>query len=244
MGLLDRVRVVLVRPDSGGNVGSVCRAMKTMGLGSLCLVAVRREDFDERQVRTLSVHAFELFDQARFCASLPEALADTALAAGVTRRRGAWRKHVSLLPEELAARAPGRGITALVFGNERTGLTDEELSHCSLAVRIPANPAFPSLNLSHAVQILGYVLRRHAVPAQRYRPIERERVRELAALFTGALYEMGYFRHMTGRNTEILMRDVLSRAALHFHEAQRLESIFRTLPHLPPGVRRRSGDRP
>ncbi len=244
MGLLDRVCIVLVRPEADGNVGSVCRAMKTMGLRGLRVVGAPRERFDERSVRAWAVHAFEIFDEARFCATLPEALADTAIAAGVSRRRGAWRKHVSLLPEELAERAAvaGRGTVAAVFGNERTGLTDEEISHCSLAVHIPANPAFPSLNLSHAVQIIGYALRRADIAEERYTPVSRRRVEELAALLTASLYEMGYFRHRTGRNTQILLRDVLGRACLHAHEAGRLESIFRTLPHL--GARPRKARRP
>lgn len=234
MGLLDRVCVVLVRPEGDINVGSVCRAMKTMGLRGLRLVGVKRADFDERRVKAWAVHAFEIFDEARFCETLPEALADTALAAGVSRRKGAWRKHVSLLPEELPPRvaAAGRGVVAAVFGNERTGLTDEEIQFCSLAVAIPASPVFPSLNLSHAVQIIGYTLRRAEIRQERYLPADRRRVEELAGLFTSSLYALGYFRHRTGRNTEVLMRDVLSRACLHEHEAARLESIFRTLPHL------------
>ncbi len=240
MGLLDHVCVVLVRPEADGNVGSVCRAMKTMGLRALRVVGAPRERFDERKVRALAVHAFELFDEAAFCATLPEALADTALAAGVSRRRGAWRKQISLLPEELPERvaAAGKGTTALVFGTERTGLTDQEISCCSLAVHIPANPVFPSLNLSHAVQVIAYALRRADVAAERYMPIDRARVEELAALFTSSLYEMGYFRHRTGHNTQILLRDVLSRACLHEHEAGRLESIFRTLPHLGARARK------
>jgi tRNA/rRNA methyltransferase len=239
MALLDRVCVILVRPEGDINVGSVCRAMKTMGLGTLRLVGTPRTAFDESRIKAWSVHAFEVFDGARFCATLPEALADTVLAAGVSRRRGAWRKQVSLLPEQLPERiaAAGRGTAAIVFGNERTGLTDEEIGRCALAVNIPANDAFPSLNLSHAVQVIAYALRRAAIPSQRYEPVDRGRVEELAGLFTSSLYSMGYFRHRTGRNTEILIRDVLSRACLHEHEAGRLESIFRTLPHLgKPGA--------
>jgi tRNA/rRNA methyltransferase len=238
MGLLDRVCVILVRPEGDINVGSVCRAMKTMGLHALRLVAAPRAGFDEQRIKAWAVHAFEVFDEAGFYETLPEALADTALAAGISRRRGAWRKQVSLLPEELAGRvaAAGTGTVAAVFGNERTGLTDEEISFCSLAVAIPASPVFPSLNLSHAVQVIGYALRRAEVPQERYAPVDRGRVEELAGLFTSALCDLGYFRHRTGRNTGILLRDVLSRACLHEHEARRLESIFRTLPHL--------GDRP
>jgi len=240
MGLLDHVCVVLVRPEGDVNVGSVCRAMKTMGLRALRLVGAPREAFDERRIKTWAVHAFELFDEARFCGTLAEALRDTALAAGITRRRGAWRKQVSLLPEELAERvaAAGGGTAAAVFGNERTGLTDEEISHCSLAVHIPASPVFPSLNLSHAVQVIGYALRRAAVAGERYTPVDRARVEELAALLTSALGEMGYFAHRTTRDTQILLRDVFARACLHEHEARRLESMFRTLPHLGSRARR------
>ncbi len=249
MGLLDRVCIVLVRPEGDINVGSVCRAMKTMGLRALRLVGAARSAFDEQRIKTWAVHAFEVFDEAQFFDTLPEALADTATAAGISRRRGAWRKQVSLLPEGLAERvaAAGRGRVAAVFGNERTGLTDQEISFCSLAVSIPANPVFPSLNLSHAVQVIGYALRRADVAAERYMPVERPRVEELAGLFTSGLHQLGYFRHRTGKNTEVLLRDVLSRACLHEHEAARLESIFRTLPHLcgqPGSGRARVGTLP
>lgn len=189
---LSRFIVVLSRAEEAGNVGSVCRAMKTMGLTRLRLAGCPA--YDEERIRTMSVHAFDLYEAAERFPDLPGALADTVLSAGFTRRRGERRKDVSqALPDfarwllgsgargeagraekealDRRTRAPGApgaadgGKVALVFGNERTGLTVEELGACSRAVHIPSSEAFPSLNLAMAVQLAAWEIREAAFRA-------------------------------------------------------------------------------
>ncbi len=156
---IDNLRIVLVGTQHPGNIGSAARAMKTMGLSALHLVAPER--FPDQEANTLAAGADDLLASAPVHASLDEALAGCHLVLGTSARR----RHVPLPemnPRE-AARAllegVGRGPVALLFGRERTGLENEELQRCHASVGIPSNPDFSSLNLASAVQVLSYELR-------------------------------------------------------------------------------------
>ena len=224
---LERLRVVLVRPQEPRNVGQVCRAMKTMGLDSLYLVGTQGLDLGQAAVTALS--ARDLLDRAVLCAGLPEALRGTVLSAGLSRRRGRWRKYFALDPEQLVERiAAVRGPCALVFGAEADGLSDEELASCHLAVRIPTSPRFPSLNLSHAVQILAYLLyRRLQSPApDRFRPVGDGELDQLVGAIVHTLEGLGFFAKASPTEMGVFWRDLLARAALEKREAKRLERIF------------------
>ena len=231
---LNRVRVVLSRPEGALNVGAVCRAMKSMGLNRLTLVSPG--DFDDEEVFKMAIHARELYENARRFDSLEDALAGTVLSAGITRRRGSRRKWFSLLPEELADRAASfdEGDVALVFGNERTGLSDEELNHCQVACHIPTSPDFPSLNLSHAVQILTSAFYRRAIGEKSggYTPIPREDVDHLVSVIHDSLDAMNYFKAADRFHTDRYFRDILARAGLSVREARHMEKVFRKLQYL------------
>lgn len=157
--LLANLRVVLARTSHPGNIGAAARAMKTMGLAQLYLVDPAI--FPNSQADAMASGAIDVLANARVCATLAEALADTTLALGVSARRRDIVAEV-LTPAEAAARLLGeaRGApVALVFGNETNGLTNEELGLCHALVTIPANPAYSSLNLAAAVQVLAYEVR-------------------------------------------------------------------------------------
>ena len=231
---LDRVRVVLSRPEGARNVGAVCRAMKSMGLTNLTLVSPSW--FDPDEVYQSAIHAREIYDGARRVHSLDEALAGTVLSAGITRRRGVRRKWFSVLPEELADRAASlaQGEVALVFGNERAGLSDDELNRCNIACHIPTSPAFPSLNLSHAVQVIASAFWRRAVGKRTggYEPVPREEVDHLVSVIHESLEAMGYFKAADRFHTDRYFRDIFTRASLSTREAQHMEKIFRKLQYL------------
>lgn len=155
-----RVRFVLVGTQHPGNIGAAARALKTMGFGRLVLVAPEQFPSDEASRRAAG--ADDVLAAAPVVATLAEAVADCRLVLGCTARS----RRVQL--EELAPRAAGEraiGIAAagdevaLVFGRERTGLSNEELQLCHAAVHIPANPEYSSLNLAAAVQVLAYEAR-------------------------------------------------------------------------------------
>lgn len=159
MPLLDQVRIVLVRPLYGGNVGSVCRAMKNMGLSNLVLVGPEQH-LNARELRAMAAHADDVFERHRNVGTLEEAVADCGLVAATTARPGLYREH-SLTPREAAPRllaAASDTPVALVFGPEDDGLSNEDLARCSIMVRIPSSPAYLSLNLAMSVMVCAYEL--------------------------------------------------------------------------------------
>lgn len=234
--------IILCRPEESRNVGSVCRAMLNMGLDDLRIVATR-ESLKEDQVLTLAVHAERVWQSARFyeptAQGLREASADCSVVAGTTRRLGQKRKSWGMTPSQFAhiARGHSGGKVAVVFGNERTGLTDEELDTCSMAVNIPSNPEFPSLNLSHAVQLVGYELFKAFDAHKRgYEPIDLTRLDRLTESISGDIARVGLFRRTGAGENERFLREILSRAALSEGEASRLERLFHRIAFVKNGL--------
>lgn len=234
-------QVVLVRPDDSANIGAVCRAMKSMGIYSLSLVNPRT--IDEKRLRTLAIHAYDVYESSSFYSNLDEALSESVLSAGFTRRKGRWRKYFSLPLESFIEKTETiqEGTLSLVFGNEEQGLRDDELRSCDLSVRIPSSQAFPSLNLSHAVQIVCYLLFRSSSYRESkknedeqilYSPIIRKEVAGLTEEITNSLETVGFFTLTGKKEMEIFLRDILSRALLDRREADRLASIFRKIAGL------------
>ena len=234
---LDRVKIVLCRPEGGLNVGSICRSMENMGLSRLAIVGDISE-LNLEHVGHMAVHSAEIFQKAERYATLPEALMDTVLAAGITRRRGSRRKFFSYLPEELADKAASyaEGTVALVFGNEQNGLNDEELAACSAACHIPANPENPSLNLAQAVQVLSYVFyRRGEEKIGRYIPVEKEVIEDLSDTINGTLEQIGYFDKADRFDTRRFFRDILTRSGMSVKEARHMEKVFQKIRYLKKG---------
>lgn len=159
-GLAARIRIVLVGTQHPGNIGSAARAIKTMGLHRLVLVAPQKYPHNEADM--MAAGAEDVLNAAVEVATLAEAVADCRLVLGCTARSRRVQLR-ELRPRDAAASAHAEaaagGEVALVFGRERTGLENEELQLCHAAVHIPANPDYSSLNLAAAVQVLSYELR-------------------------------------------------------------------------------------
>lgn len=223
---LDRIRIVLVEPQDGANIGSVCRAMKTMGIRRLAITGDKV--YDETRVRTLAIHAYDLYEQHERFPTLREALQDSVLSVGASRRRGKNRKYFALLPEQLAKRIAdtGEGIVSIVFGREADGLTDEELHLCHMGVRIPTSEAFPSLNLSQAVQIIAYTLFRELNDTLGFEPIVESRLQEVANTIGQSFDAIGFYKLDERPEVQRFFRDILARATLSEKEAKRLEKMF------------------
>lgn len=156
---LHSVRIVLLQTSHPGNLGAVARAMKVMGLRDLVLVEPKCGIDDEARARASG--AVDVLDNARICASLDEALADTVLAAACTSRRRDL-PHPAYTPRQAAPeilKFAQTGTVAVVFGSETFGLSNEQLMKCRWLLNIPTNPDYASLNLGAAVQVLAYELR-------------------------------------------------------------------------------------
>lgn len=156
---LPRLRIVLVEPTHPGNIGAAARAMKAMGLDRLCLVAPDR--FPSAEATARAAGADDVLHEARVVESVDEALAGCGLVLGTTARTRRIEWPV-IDVREGARRAVGRGAetsVAVLFGRERSGLTNAEIDRCHALIRIPASSRFSSLNVAAAVQIVAYEMR-------------------------------------------------------------------------------------
>lgn len=155
---LSRICVVLSHPSHPGNIGAAARAMKNMGFTDLVLVQPRH--FPDGDATAMAAGAADLLTTARVVASLEAALADRTFCVGFTAR-GRDLAHPTMTLRESAPAildAALQGNVALVFGNESSGLSNDELLLCQRTVSIPANPQYSSLNLAASVQIACYEL--------------------------------------------------------------------------------------
>ncbi|MGE4070090.1 MAG: RNA methyltransferase [Lysobacterales bacterium] len=161
--LLQPIASVLMQTSHPGNIGSAARALKTMGLSQLRLVAPLR--FPDPEANALASGAEDILDHAQQFETLNDALADARMVFGSSDRvRGI--RMLEIEPREFARHAldaAAVGPVAVLYGTERTGLTNEELELCQYLVTIPANPHYSSLNLASAVQVLSYELRIEAL---------------------------------------------------------------------------------
>lgn len=237
---LSNIVIVLDHPDESRNIGAACRAMANNDISDLRIVG-NKADYDLEHIHVLAIHAGPIFDKAHFYNSITEATADCSICAGTTRRRGKKRGKL-LLPEEFAEMADvvstgsttgeeAGGKVAVIFGNERTGLTDEQLDQCNLGVTIPSSDNFGSLNLSHAVQIMSYHLFRRALLQKKgeyrgYTPLTLERVDRTVQTITDNMQKIGFFKMPGREDMENFWRSILSRASLSEGEAQYLEKTF------------------
>jgi TrmH family RNA methyltransferase len=152
----DQVRIVLIDPSHPGNIGSVARAMKNMALTDLVLV--RPRSFPHAESVALAAGADDVLNNARVVETLEEAIGDAHFVAATTSRPRSYYWEFTT-PREIAGRIvdlPADSRAALLFGSERYGLGTEDLDHCNVLVRIPANAEYCSLNLAMSVQLVAY----------------------------------------------------------------------------------------
>ena len=158
------IRIVLVAPSHPGNIGAVARAMKNMALSELLLV--RPKEFPHPDATARASGAHDVLAGARIVGSLSEALAGCGFVAATTsRERDQYFRVIDVRDAAVRIVAESRRApAAVVFGSERTGLTNEELETAHALIRIPASAAYLSLNLAMAVQLVAYELFRLRPP--------------------------------------------------------------------------------
>lgn len=230
----DRIRIVLVGTQHPGNIGSAARAMKTMGLHRLLLVAP--ETMPNAESQALAAGADDLLAAAEFHDDLASALAGCHRAWGCTARS----RRVALVERTprgagiALADAVPTGDVALVFGRERTGLTNEELHLCQEAVHIPANPDYSSLNLAAAVQVLAYEVRmallgRGAAPAPaepRDPPASHEQLESFYAQLADTLEAIDFHKGRAPDSAMRKLRRIFNRAALDERDVRLLRGVL------------------
>lgn len=228
---LSSIRVVLVSPLYGGNVGSVCRAMRNMGVSDLALVAPG--ELDWREAEKMACHAGGVLSARREFATLEEAVADCVAVAGTTARRGLYRQHARTprdLAPELAALSD-RGSVALVFGREDKGLLNGEVAGCTHLAQIPAHDGYVSLNLAQAVLLFCYELflvQGSYAPVQEKSDLAPAGLREqMARLWRQLLLDIGFMEPAKADHMMAGVRRIGSRGARTTDDVKILLGIAR-----------------
>jgi len=240
MKLIGRCRIVLVEPAEGGNLGSACRALMNCGFGPPGLVRPFIDNWPE--ARKMAVHAAGLVERVERFDSLAQAVAGTHWVVGVSGRS---RKHPErkppIGPADLVAglaALPDGARAALVFGPERTGLTNAQLGRCQDVLCLPTSADCPSLNLAHAVLVVAWTVRMAALAGgadQAARPTAAvpssalASTAELDGLIGHARHTLGAIGYLDGQNPRLVLdeiRKVFSRARLSLRETRMFRGMF------------------
>ena len=240
---LNNVHIVLVETSHPGNIGSAARAAKTMGITRLRMVKPRL--YPHADATAFAAGATEILEQSLQFDSLADAVSDCRLVVGTTARRRAVAAPI-LLPTEGAEnliQVASEQPVALVFGRERTGLTNEELDLCQQLIEIPANPDYSSLNLGAAVQVLSYELRKAAFgkvevaeeDEARDPPATAEQIERFYSHLEQVLIGTGFLDADNPRYLMRRLRRLFGRAGLDEREVNILRGILGSVenPHPP-----------
>ena len=231
---MDHISIVLVEPQGPLNVGSVCRAMMNLGFSRLRLVnpctAYRSLD-----ARRMALAAESILNTAQVFPTLQEALADCHLSFGTTRRFGKYREDC-ISPEVAAVRAlsqPHKSQVAIVFGREDRGLHTSELDLCQFFVTIPTDAAYPSMNLSHAVALLLYEVRKEALNRDDPKHAAEERsvaragdVENMIQHMRRTLLDVEYLDHQNPDHILRAFRRLFGRTGLTDREVRILQGLW------------------
>lgn len=173
MELLDRIRIVMINTSDSGNIGAAARAMKTMGVSDLCLVAP--VEFPTAKATARASGAADVLHNAAVVDTLDEAIADCQMVIGTSARMRSipWPLVTPREATELVKNEPKGADIAIVFGREDAGLTNEELRRCHYHVSIPGNETYSVLNVASAVQVICYEMRVAAL-AMEDQPAEKK----------------------------------------------------------------------
>ena len=177
--MLDRIRIVLVRPIRPGNVGAVCRAMANMGLADLVVVSPAC-DLAGEEAQGFAARAKPLLQRARVVDSVPAALDGCTATFAASAKAGLYRRQAAVTvadAADLALKATANGQAAFAFGPEDRGLVMRELLHFDRVVEIPADPDYPVMNLAAATAVVCYEVRQAWLRAEGRPPWPPSKVR-------------------------------------------------------------------
>ena len=236
--ILGSFRIVLVAPRVPGNIGAVARLTANYECPDWVLVDPRCDwkSWDGRKLATGP--ARENFENVQVFGTLHQALEDCHAAVGFTRRQGRARRPSVLLPGVPGLPAAAKGKIALVFGNEETGLSSDELVLCSHTCALPVSDAMGSLNLSHAVSVVlsrlfeiateaecALPLRREA-RGKRFKPAPLAEVGAMLAHWSELLVDIGMTRGGNPERLVLTLKRIFDRAALTEQELRAIRGVL------------------
>jgi len=230
---LDSISIILVRPKFPENIGSAARAMKNMGLSRLTIV--KGCSPLHTNAYKLASGAEEILERAEEVFTLREAISDMGFLVGMTSRGGRERRPL-LVPEAIAKKiiplSPKNSI-GLVFGSEKEGLTNEELSLCHLCVRIPSVESFPSLNLAQAVLIVCYELFRSSIeiPGKPVHLAQAELLEKMFEHMERTLIRIGFLDSSHPKRIMRALRRLFGRSQMDEREVHIIHGIWSQMDH-------------
>ena len=231
---------ILVRPQMGENIGAAARAMLNFGLDTMRLVDPRDGWPNPRAVAMASGAAGQVLDRAGVFPTLPEAIGDLDFVFATTARSRELTKPI-YSPEEAMAEARlriARGErVGVMFGPERAGLENEDVSRANAIITVPVNPDFPSLNLGQAVLLTGYEWIRQTEPVTPVQPglaggepASRIEIEKLGDHYEERLEEAGFFFPETkAAGMKLNLRNMWSRMGMTRADVQMLHGMLRQL---------------
>jgi tRNA/rRNA methyltransferase len=238
--MLAESRIVLVAPSGPANIGAVARVMTNLGLSDLVVVAPRC-DVRDAQAIGYAAHGQAVLEQARVVLDVPAALEGCARTYATTSKLGLYRRQVAVTPAAAAAEAVDvapAGPVAFAFGREDYGLRTQELLHFDRVVTIPADEAYPVLNLAAAVTIICYELRqawlagagRAELPKAKHSGwATQARKEQLFRHLFEALDQIGFFGSPNPDHLKYALRHLLGRVDLSVNEADILIGMARQI---------------
>lgn len=242
------IRIVLVDPNHPGNIGAAARAMKNMGLTELHLV--RPKLFPDADATARAAGADDVLQAARVHEDFAGAIADCGLVVGTSARQ----RHLPfdlVEPRDCSAQivqAGRSGSAAIVFGSERIGLTNAELTRCNLLATIPTDPRYSSLNLAMAVQVFAYEIwlaERPGAPEIAPRDVPLTSAAEMTRLYEQFEQVLEYidFRDRTGGGHLMArIRRLFNRALLDQNEMNILRGVLTAVQARRRPAKRRSDE--
>jgi TrmH family RNA methyltransferase len=230
--IFENIYIILVEPETPGNIGSIARAMKNTGLKNMRLV--NPCDTDTKELRQLAHRSKDIVKNAEHFPSLKDALKDINVSVGTTMRRRSI-KFPNFTPEEVARKVmtyESDTKVAFVFGRERTGLYTDELNLCQLHSTIPTAVQNPAINLAQSVMVFSYILYRESLKEEKttsYKPASHEAVESLYTHLGDAMHKSGFIPRDDMQTFVSRFRRILGRTVPEYQDLQTIHKIIQML---------------
>lgn len=237
-----KIEVILTDTRHAGNIGAVCRLMKNLNLTGLTLVNPTHRGHIEAV--KMAVGAEELIENAKIVETLAEAISGCADLYAVTRRPRRMRKNVYNPAKASIKISAALGVTGVIFGSEKFGLTNEQVALAGSIITIPVAPAHPSYNLAQAAAIVLYgiaspslAIARQSKKSKR-EPAEAHERRLLYDQITNTARAAGFFGRSNDAKVTAAIEDIFERAQLDKKDVKILQGLFKQMGRGAPGSKK------
>ena len=223
------ISIVLIEPETSGNVGAIARVMKNFGFSKLVIVNPKCDIKDDDCLRRAK-HAKDVLKKAKVLKRFPKM--DYLIATTAKLGTDYNLRRTPMAPEVLGKKLSGvkkRNI-GIVFGRESHGLFNEEIEKCDSIVAIPSNPKYPTLNLSHSVGIICYELSKHlGKSAESFVPIGAPEKKQIDKLFTQSFNKFDFKTKEKKQTQKLLWKRIIGKAMLSKRESFAVMGFLRKI---------------